>query len=378
MIRITHIITGLDVGGAEAMLYQLLRATDRSAFSPRVISLKDMGYYGEKIAALGIPVQTLGLRPGRPNPLLVWKLARWLRGETDVVQTWMPHANLIGGIAARLAGKLPVAWGIHNTELEAGKEKRTTIWLQKLGAPLSQRLPTRIVYCSQASQQVHETLGYTPQRGTFIPNGFDLNAYQPDPVARAQLRDELGIPAEAPVIGCVARFHPLKDYHNMVQAAGIIHQTRPDVQFVFCGLNVDANNAQLNNWIDTAGTGTVTHLLGRRDDVPRLMNTFDLLALASSGEAFPMVVGEAMATGVPCVVTDVGDAAYLVGDTGTIAPPRDPVALAQAALALLDEAPEVWQARGQAARQRITESFSLAAISARYAALYRELVGPEG
>ena len=372
-VKVTHISTGLNPGGAETMLYNLLSHMDRTTFESEVVSLIEIGSIGYKIQALGVPVRSLGMRPGVPNPLALLQLARWLRQDPPhVIQTWMHHADLIGGLAARLAGRTPVVWGIHHSDHDPHIEKRSAIWTAKVCASLSRWLPARIVCCSHASRRTHTQMGYTAGKMLVIPNGFDLAVFRPDPGARESLRRELGIPAEAPLIGLVARFHPQKDHRNFVQAAARLHARMPETRFMLCGNGITWGNPELAGWIQATGIRERCHLLGRREDVARLTAALDIATLSSSnGEASPLVIGEAMACGVPCVVTDVGDSAIIVGETGLVVPPKKPQALADGwARLLLGMSREERVQLGLAARQRIRERFSLAKIVEQYERLF--------
>jgi len=376
MMRISHIITGLNTGGAEMMLYKLLGSMGREDFEQEVISLTDIGLVGAKIQTFGVRVRALGMRRGVPNPLAVLKLAGWLRRSRPVViQTWMYHADLIGGVAAKLAGGVPVAWGIRHSNLDPQGNKCSTIWTARVCAKLSRYLPARIVCCSEASRRVHTALGYTAGKMVVIPNGFDLDLFRPDITARLTVRQELGIPDNALLIGLVARFDPQKDHGNFVEAAAMLHRQKPTTHFLLCGDGVDWDNNLLAQWIDAAGLRSHFHLLGRGQDISRLTAALDIASSSSSfGEGFPNVIGEAMACGVPSVVTDVGDSAMIVRDTGGVVPPRDPAALAEAWRDLIDQGEDVRLRLGEAARRRIEENFSLPIIAGYYENLYREMV----
>jgi glycosyltransferase involved in cell wall biosynthesis len=210
-IHLTHIITGLDLGGAEMMLYKVLLQMNRDAFQAEVVSMRDMGTLGEKIAKLGVPVRTLNMRRGVPDPRALWRLVKILKRQPpDLIQTWMYHANLMGGIAAKLAGDIPIVWGIHHSNFDPRKSKRRTVWTMKAGALLSSRLPREIICCGEVPKRVHIEMGYDAKKTVVIPNGFDLTKFHPDPLARTFVRQELHIPADAPLIGLMARFHPKK------------------------------------------------------------------------------------------------------------------------------------------------------------------------
>lgn len=381
-ISVLFLINSLGNGGAEAMLYRVISNLDRRRFRPQAVALIDVHttYMADKIRALGIPVRSLGMRPGKPNPMSLLQLTRWLRQDPpDIIQTWQYYADLAGGLAARLAGDIPVVWGIRHSDLSTEGNKRILLLTAKICARLSRWFPDRIVCCSEASHQVHTALGYAPEKMVVIPNGYDIESFKPDPVARELVRKELQIPQESPVIGLVARFHILKDHRNFVRAASLLHRDRPDVHFVLCGYGVTWENRELVTWIEEAGVRSRCHLLGLRDDIPKLTAAVDIACLSSSGEAFPNVVSEAMSCSVPCVVTDVGDAALIVGETGLVVPPKNPAALAEAWREMLDLGPEGRSRLGMAARERVKEKYSLSQIVNRYQDLYEELhsSGPE-
>jgi glycosyltransferase involved in cell wall biosynthesis len=375
VIRVTHVITGLATGGAEMMLYKLVSALDRAVFASDVVSLLPAGPIGEKIAALGVPVRSLGMQSGMPDPLAVARLAGWLRRRRpNVVQTWMYHADLVGGLAARLAGGVPVAWNIQQSNVDPRLVKRSTRATIAVCARLSRWLPTRIVCCAEVSRQVHVAQGYAADRMVLIPNACDLDRFRPDPAARAAVQEELGLSADAPLVGLVARFDPQKDHRTFVAAAARLRERLPAVQFLLCGDGIGWDNAALAGWLRAVGIAEACHLLGPRDDVPRIMAALDVAVLSSAyGEGFPNVLGEAMGCAVPCVATDVGDSARIVAATGRVVPPRDSAALAGALHEVLALDPAARQALGQAARQRVVEHFALPACVAQYAALYAKL-----
>ena len=375
MIKVVHIITGLSVGGAENMLFKLVSGMDRSEFAPEVISLSGVGPVGEKMQAAGIPVRALNMRPSLPNPALLLRLTQWLReSHPQVVQTWLHHADLLGGIASRRAGRLPLAWNIRHSNLDPATIKRQTILIGQACARLSHSLPQRIVCCSEAGRDEHMRLGYAPDKLIVIPNGFDLTAYQPSLSAQSAIRAELGIPLGAPLIGLIGRFHPMKDHATFVQAAALLHPLRPDVHFLCCGEDVTWQNATLADRIRERGLCDRFHLLGQRRDIPQIAAALTLGTLCSLyGEGFPNVVGEAMACGVPCVVTDVGDSVMIVGETGRVVPLRAPAALSEAWKHLLELDPAEQQRIAMAARERVETHFALPSVVGRYQQLYKDM-----
>lgn len=380
-MRVLHVITGpLDAGGAEMMLQRLLAAWDRDEATHEVVSLTELGVVADRIAALGIPTRALGMartRPRFPSPAKVARLTALIRAyRPDVVQTWLYHADLIGGVAARLAGGSRVFWGIHNNSLEPGRVRRTTRWTALLCARASRLIPDGIVSVSHAARDLHVAAGYDASRFTVIPNGFDLSLFRPDPAARREVRAELGVAPGEVVIGLPARVDPQKDHANFARAAALLAARRPEVRFLLCGTGASRDNGPLLGLLGEAGVLGRSLLLGRRDDMDRVLNALDVGTLSSASEAFPVAIGEAMACGVPCVVTDVGDCGHLVGETGVVVRAGDPAALASGWEALVAAGPEGRGRLGLAARARIAERFDVRAVAARYAALYRAALAP--
>jgi glycosyltransferase involved in cell wall biosynthesis len=370
-LKIAHVITGLAAHGAETMLYRFLSASNPREYQHEVISLTDRGAMAGKIESLGVPVRVLRMRPGIPNPLAIVRLARELReSRPDVVQTWMYHADLLGGLAARLAGNVPVVWGIHHTRVDWRETKFLTALTVRLCARLSRRVPSAIVCCSKASEEAHLALGYAPDKMRVIANGIDVQQFRPDPDAGPAVRRALGIPAEAPVIGLAARFHPHKDHATFFRAAGILHKKFPGVHFVLCGDGVTPENSEIAAQIDAAELHGNCHLLGSQSDMWTNYAVWDIATNSSVSEAFPLAIGEAMACEVPCVVTRVGDCADIVSDTGKVVPPQRPELMAKAWRELLESSAEVRRKLGTAARERVVKCYSLPALVEKYQSLY--------
>lgn len=375
-MKLTLIITGLATGGAEIMQLKLLQNMDRGRFAPEVISLTTKGEIGPLIEALGVPVHALGMKPGMPSPIKFMRLVKLLRNaRPDVVHTWMYHANLLGGLAAKLADIRNISWSIHQSNLSPDYNKRVTLLVIKLCALVSGWLPRSILTCSNRARAAHIDVGYRAEKMILIPNGFDLTRFQPDPAARGAVCVELGLPPDTPLVGLIAREDPQKNHPGFIEAAAMVHEALPQAHFVLAGTGIDQNNRELNRLIDQTGLQGQFHLLGRRDDIPRLMASFDVLASSSHGEAFPNVLGEAMACGVPCVVTDVGDSAEIVGDTGRVVASGDMAGLARHLVALLALPADERGRMGVRARERIRELYEIGRITRRYENFYTRMLG---
>jgi glycosyltransferase involved in cell wall biosynthesis len=373
MLRVSHVITGLGVGGAEMMLVKLLSAIDRDRFQSHVISLSSDLALSASVRDMRIPVDVLDVAPSVRSVLpAVLRTRRLLRNAApDIVQTWLYHADLVGGLAAKWLD-VPVIWNVQTSTIDPAAISRRTVRVVKLCA-MTSNLPRSIVSCSRAAVGIHKALGYH-DKFRVIPNGTDLDVFKPDDDARNAVRTELNVSDDVPVIGMAARYHAQKDHPNFLAAAADLVNTHPNVRFALCGLGLDAANHELTTLIHSRGLDRHVLLMGLRRDVSRVLNAFDIHTLSSAfGEGFPNVLGEAMAAGVPCVVTDVGDSAMIVGDTGVAVPPRDPAALANGWRTLLDLPPETFARRRADARQRAATHFSLAASVAQYEALYEEV-----
>jgi len=373
-LHIVHIISGLGQGGAETVLHRLLTAPMQGDLH-EVISMGGDGVFGPRLRAAGIPVHTLGM--GSPLGITkgLWRMFRLLRErKPDVVQTWMYHADLIGGVVARLAGIKAVSWGIRNSGADLHRSSRSAKIMAWLCARLSALVPAVIVSCAENAAQRHRQWGYRADRMLVIQNGYDLSRWKPDAEARRAARLAWGVADDAVVIGSVARWNPLKDHENLLAAFALSRQRDPRLVCVLIGFEMETANRPLATLLDRYALRDSVILLGKRDDVPDLMNGLDVHVLSSRAEGFPNVVAEAMATGVPCVVTDVGDAAMMVDDTGWVAPPRNAAALSagiDAAVAQLGT-PDM-ALRTARARDRVGQLFSLQAMVDNYHVVWRRL-----
>lgn len=374
MKNIVHLITGLSIGGAEIALFRLVERLNRKTFRSQVISMTSIGVIGEAIKTLGIPVLALGMIPGRPDPLALLRLAAWLRqNKPDLIQTWLYHADLLGLFASGLAGRPPVVWNLRASDMDMSQYRRLSSWTVRACARLS-RKPRAVIVNSQAGRRYHEQIGYRPRRWVLIPNGIDTNQFKPDGAAKVSVRQELGLESTALLIGYVARFDPMKDHETFLRGARNLLETNPEVHFMLCGSDVNADNPTIASLVESLGIKQHVHLLGRREDIPRLTAALDIACSASVSEGFPNVVAEAMACGVPSVVTDVGDSAMIVGETGLVVPSKDPRALAKAWLELIQMGSDERVALGLAARRRVEEHYNLPQIVSQYQKLYEELL----
>ncbi|HEV7487124.1 MAG TPA: glycosyltransferase [Thermoanaerobaculia bacterium] len=372
--RVLHVITELETGGAETLLAQVVTGGDRDRFQHSVVSLTTLGAIGADLRARGVDVSVLGIHRQLPNPFRSFALRR-LIGVTkpDVIKSWLYHANLAASVVK--PRRIPVLWGIHSSSFGADFLGLRTRIVAKICAPLSKWSPRRVVYDSHRSAAVHHAIGYDAAKSVVIPNGFDTDIFKPDPAAGRTLRSELGIADDVPLVGMAARFHRAKDHRTFLEAASLLRREFPRIAFVLCGgTGITSGNHTLMKWIGDLGLGDAVHLLGRRENLPEFMASLDVGVCSSMTESFPLVVGELMAAGAPCVVTDVGDMQFVAGDAAIIVPSRDPRAISDGCAVLLRATPGERQKRGLLGRERIMARFSLSVTMAAYEQLFEDAV----
>jgi glycosyltransferase involved in cell wall biosynthesis len=372
-MKVLHIITDLRQGGAEAMLEKMVRAS--TSVSPdvehAVVSLRSLGVVGPRLQAAGVPVTALGLDSAAtvvPALIRLWRLLR-AQPRDVVVQTWLYHADLVGGFLARLAGRPRIYWNLR-VAVHRPDFRRGTFWVLKLCALLSSWIPRFIVSCGPVVMSSHVAQGYARAPCVVIGNGFELNHFRVDPVRRERLRQEFGVTPDTLLVGTVARLHSQKDFTTLARAAAQVVGQLSNVRFLWVGAGVDSDEA-LTTLIDSIGLQDRVIRLGLRSDVPDLLNALDLFCMSSRSEGFPNALGEAMACSLPCVSTDAGDAAFLLGDRNWIVPIESPDALASA-LARMARLPADDRRRiGDKNRSRVAAEFGVEQAWGRYVDLYR-------
>lgn len=372
-MKVVHIITSLTHGGAEGVLYRL--ATADKEHTHHVISLMDGGYYGERFNAAGIRVDMLNMPRSRLTLRGVAKLFRLVRAiRPDVIQTWMYHADLIGGVIARLAGIHAIVWSIRNSDLDPSTTSRSTRLIVWLCSRLSAVVPRKIISNSAQAATVHTAIGYDQRKLVILPNGYDMRRLAPDADARGELRAQWRIGPETVLLGMVARWHSHKDHPNLIAAlAQLKARGTDDWCCALIGPDIVDTNADLVALLDKHGVRDRVRLLGPRSDIAPVMNALDLHVLSSIGEAFPNVVAESLACGTPVVVTDVGDAKLIVGETGWVVPAANSAKLADAIASAMAEMSDAiaWQARKAAARQRAVDKFDIDRMVQAYRSVWR-------
>lgn len=375
-IRIAHMITTLEYGGAENMLFKIASriAADRN-YRQLVISLTGEGIFGPRLTSLGVPVMAAGLEVRGRDLTRVLQLAiRLRRFRPHLLQTWLYHADFLGTCVAPFLNPAKLIWNIRCSAMAFDQYAITTRLVFQFLRRMS-IIPAVVCANSQAGILHHQRRGYRPRKWVWIPNGFDTGLFRPRP-DRFTLRERLGISPHAPLIGMVARFDPMKDLDTFFRAAKRLLEKTPQTHFVLIGYRLDADNPDLRRIIERYQIDAHVHLLGRQDDLHLLYPQMDIFTLTSLGEGFPNVIGEAMACGVPCVATDVGDVKLVIGDTGFVVAPKDADRLAGAWNQLVQLDKERRIQMGRAARRRIVAHYSLDTVQRTYLDLYEQTAAP--
>ena len=371
-IKILFLTTGLNTGGAEMMLCKLLSRLDRKAFFPIVLSLKP-GILIKKIEGLDIPVYQLQLKKFHSWKNII-KVLRKIR--PDIIQGWMYHGNLFSYfLKSLLFPQSVLLFSIRHTPSSDKKNKVLTRVVISLGAFFS-KYTKGIIYASHQSNSYHKTIGYNSPQSITIPNGFDLELFQPRAERRKELRKLLFLEEEAFIIGCTARYHPIKGYDVFLEAVGILKKKGYEqVHFVCLGRNVDWNNSFFLLSEKKLGLSRDNlHLLGEKENIQNFIAGFDLFTLSSYSEGFPNVLGEAMSCAVPCVATNAGDSSFIIGETGHVIPLGNSIELAKAWEYFIQMPAEKRITVGIQARKRIENNFTMESVAKKYQDTYKKLL----
>ena len=372
-MKILHIITSLLDGGAEGVLYRL--CTNDTTNEHMVISLRGKGKYGELLTNQGVKVLTLNMKPKEFSIFAFVKLIKILKNENaDIIQTWLYHADFFGGIAARLAGKKNLIWNIRHSDFNKKYTKTSLIILIKILSKLSYFLPKKIISCSKNSIKLHTNIGYQSNKMNYVPNGYDLQMFKPNPKKKLLIKNKFNIKNRFTLLGNIARFHPQKDHVNLLRALSIVKKNKIPFKCILVGFGIEKKNKILNNLIQKFNLKNELILLGQQNKINVIMNEIDVNILASGyGEAFPNVVAEAMASGTPCVVTDVGDSSLIVGDTGWVTKTSNSEELANNIKKAINKSKsKKWNYLCLKARKRIVKKFSIKKMIVSYNKIWKQ------
>ena len=371
-MKVIHIITGLGDGGAERTLFKVCKYDVLNDHI--VISLKGPGKYCSLLNKSGIKVYCLNIKFFSIHKFF-FLMKLLYKFKPDVVQTWLVHADFLGGIAARLIGIKNIVWNIRYSNFEIGKAKLATIFIIKILSKLSFLIPKIIVIVSKRAKKIYTMEGYDKKKFRFIPNGYDLSILKPHKLKKISFKKKNKIKKLVPLIGNVARYDQKKDHLNLLNALSLIRRKNIDFFCVLVGSNINNKNIILTSKIKKLKLSKNVKLLGQNDNILEVMNGLDVLVQSSKyGEGFPNVIAESMACGTPCIATDVGDAAFIIGKTGWVVPPNNSIKLAKAIEKVLNEiGTKNWNKRCYNARLRIKKNFTVSKMLHSYNEVWSSL-----
>ncbi|MGM9484167.1 glycosyltransferase [Roseateles sp. NT4] len=366
---LVHVVAGLGAGGAETFLLRLLRADPVLRQASRIVSIRPLDALSGEFEALGVPVLKLPLAADLHLPGRVLALRRVLaQDDTRLIQSWLYLSDTLAALFG--AGK-PVVWGIRSSHGARGK-RLTGLLARRLNPWLSSRIPAAIICCGQQALDAHRALGYDAKRLQCIPNGYETQRFHRDPAAAAALRDELGIPADAFVVGMAARTDIYKDHDTLLQAVALARPVIPNLRLLLCGKGTEG--AEIAGLIERYGLAGICIPLGLQSDMRRFYSALDLHLLSSLSEGFPNVVAEATLYGCGSLSTDVGEARALLADPATLMPPGDASTMRDRILAFERLSPAERAQQSAANRAVVASQFDMNRIVQLYRAAYENLV----
>jgi glycosyltransferase involved in cell wall biosynthesis len=360
--KVLYVTAGLRGGGAEAMLARLASARPGVADDITIVSLLPAEAHMERLGAGDVTVVELRFDKAGGIAMGLFKLARLIaESRPDIVQGWMYYGDLAALVALVLSGRrreTRLVWSIRCTAMD-WRGYGVGLWLVVQACARLSGWPDVVTANSVAGLKSHLALGYRPRRAEVVANGIDVDEFRPDAAARRAVRTELGVPDDATVLAHIARVDAMKDHGSFLAAMAAL----PDLSGLLVGAGTENLPVPPN-----------VLRLGRRHDVARLFAAADFVVSSSRfGEGFSNVLAEGMACGLPALATDVGDAKLIIGDTGLVVPPESPDALATAIRTLAAESATARAERGNKARARIVENFTIARAVQRYVDLYGSL-----
>jgi glycosyltransferase involved in cell wall biosynthesis len=370
MIKVVFLVRSLGQGGTERQLTTLIPRMSKDRFEATVITFYPGGTFAAEMAANEVRILCLNKR-GRWDIFgFLWRLVSELKKiRPDILHSFLTEPNLVAVFLKTLISS-KIVWGIRLEKVDF----RQYDWFVRMNARLQilfSGFPDLIIFNSHQGRSDYLAQGFPAHLSLVIHPGVDVNKFHPDRPAGISIRKAWNIPEGTVLIGLVGRFDPQKDHETFVKAAAVLASEVIDCRFVFVGDGPDAYVNELMHLVAQNNLSDQIVWAGPRADMPGVYNALDIACSSSIFEGLPNTIAEAMACGIPCVVTDVGDSALLVGDTGIVVPPRNPDALAAALKKCIE------RSRGGSLpdpRRRILDEFNLQRLVERTEAALASLV----
>jgi len=368
-INLLHVITSLNGGGAEAMLFKLVKEIDKDKFNISIISLLDEGVYGDELK-LKYGVDLLCVNLDKPiNFIKNFKQILKFFKRSDMIHSWMYHANIFSFLFSKIS-KRKLIWGIHHNDFSKNNNKLTTRLIMGISKIMSSKID-KIIYCGYEVKKNHIKFGYNNRNAIVIFNGFETEKFSP--LKSTHIHNELNIDLKTKLFVHVGRWNVIKGYAVLLEAISLLDLKNQNVKFILVGKDITNSNFELTDLIEKYGVSTEVILLGRREDVPGIMASSDYFISSSLSEGFPNVIGEAMLSEALCIVTDTGDSKMMLGDLGFISKVGDAADLAKNIEAALKIKEDKYVDMTKKARSIVIENYSLEKITKLHMELYINL-----
>jgi glycosyltransferase involved in cell wall biosynthesis len=358
--KVAFIIRDLNYGGAQRQLITLVKGMDKQSFDVTLLYFYSGGLLLKDLKDSGCRIICLE-KQGRWDVLgFFWRLFQHLKTiHPDVLHGYLGESNLAIMFLKPFFPSTRIIWGVRESNTTPDRYGWLGRLLSLLGCSLS-AFTDLIIINSHAGKDYFISQGYPSDKMVVISNGIDTERFQPDLEARVRVRAEWGVSENTILIGLVGRIDPMKDHPTFLKAAALLSKERQNVRFVCIGVGEEAYAKELYQLTNDMGISEQVIWAGGRSDMPAVFNALNITCSSSSyGEGFSNAIGEAMACGILCVVTDVGDSAWIVGDAGIVVPPKNPEALSAGWNSLLNLALTDRLALGEKARKTIVEKFSV-------------------
>jgi glycosyltransferase involved in cell wall biosynthesis len=359
-VKILLLCRALGVGGTERQVVGLAKGLQQRGHDIGVMVFYANGELEKELHQSNIPVFDMR-KAGRWDavPFFIRSLRTIRRLKPGVLYGFLATPNILTILLKPLLPRTAVVWGVRASNVDLDRYD----WLSRLVYRVecfASRFADLIVCNSSAGLEYAAAHGFPRERMVAIPNGFDVERFKPDSLGRARVRQEWGITDREALIGLVARLDPMKDHPAFLHAAAMLARQRLDVRFVCVGDGPGAYKAEMHRLASELGLDHKLIWAGERSDMPAVFNALDILTSSSCTEGFSNTIAESMACGVPCVVTDVGDSALIVGETGEVVPPAMPAALCEGfRLMLARLAPNIRDAARASIVSRFTGDMSV-------------------
>lgn len=327
-LRIIFITTSLGLGGAEKILYEILKEFKKREIL--VISLGDKDFFSSKLYNLGIKVEYLNLKN---NLSLIYKIFRLInilrKFRPKIIHTWLYKANIIGGIAAKLSGNKFIYWSIHH-DLENEQKSFFRFLFMLISAFASQIIPKKIIFCSKSSAINHINFGFNSKRSIVINNGIDINKFKKDPsIYKEYRKNKFNLKNDTFLIGSIGRYHPIKDQKTLLKALLILKEKNINFKCILAGENLNKKNKYLYKQICELKLNNNIFLMGKIKNIKNILCSLDLLVISSLSECSPIVLLEAISSDLLCISTNVGDIKNIIQNKNLLFKKRDHEELAK-------------------------------------------------